>query len=104
MSIKDLEEVLRQLAAKMNKRYPLGFKRIGINYGLHFTGGEPFLNFELLLRAVKIASELKIPATFVETNCFWCVNDEVTREKLMQLKEAGLHGVLISVIPLPDRN
>jgi len=99
ISIKDLEEVLTQLAAKINKRYPPGFKRIGINYGLHFTGGEPFLNFELLLRAVKMACELKIPATFVETNCFWCINDEVVREKLVQLRDAGLHGILVSVNP-----
>lgn len=99
MSIKDLEQVSRQLATKINKRYPLSFKKIGINYGLHFTGGEPFLNFKLLLKAVKIANELKIPATFVETNCFWCMNNEVAREKLTQLKDKGLHGVLMSVNP-----
>ena len=99
ISIKDLEKVLTQLANKINKRYPPGFKKIGINYGLHFTGGEPFLNFELLLNAVKLASVLKIPATFVETNCFWCIDDDVTREKLIQLKDAGLHGILISVNP-----
>ena len=99
MNIKDLEQVLGQLATKINKRYPPGFNRIGINYGLHFTGGEPFLNFELLLRGTKIASELRIPATFVESNCFWCADDEVAREKLVHLKEAGLRGVLISVNP-----
>jgi len=96
---KDLQEVLTQLAAKVNKRYPPGFKKIGINHGLHFTGGEPFLNFELLLTGVKMANELKIPATFVETNCSWCINDEVTGEKLMRLKNAGLHGILISINP-----
>jgi len=99
IDVRDLQEVLTQLAAKLNKRYHRGFKRIGINYGLHFTGGEPFLNFELLLMGVKMASELMIPATFVETNCSWCVNNEVTREKLMRLKDAGLDGVLISVNP-----
>ena len=99
IDVRDLQEVLTQLAAKINKRYYPSFKRIGINYGLHFTGGEPFLNFELLLMGVEIARELMIPATFVETNCSWCVNDEVTREKLMRLKDAGLHGVLISVNP-----
>jgi len=99
ISIKDLEEVLRQLATKIKKRYPGGFRRIDINYGLHFTGGEPFLNFQLLARGVKMAAEFKIPATFVETNCFWCVNDEVTRAKLSELKDAGLDGILISVNP-----
>jgi hypothetical protein len=78
---------------------PYGPDRVGINYGLHFTGGEPFLNYELLCRAVEIAHELRIPSTFVETNCFWCVNDKATREKLHLLKEKGLNGILISVNP-----
>jgi hypothetical protein len=66
---------------------------------LHFTGGEPFLNFRLLLEATRIANELGIRGTFVETNCFWCVSDEDTRKKLMQLKDAGLSGILISINP-----
>jgi len=82
-----------------NKGYPFDSSRIGINYGLHFTGGEPFLNFELLLKAVKIADELKIPSTFVETNCFWCVNDEMTRERISRLRDEGLKGILVSVNP-----
>ncbi|MEW6215323.1 MAG: hypothetical protein AB1478_09030, partial [Nitrospirota bacterium] len=43
--------------------------------------------------------ELKIPSTFVETNCFWCIDDETTRDKLRLLKDAGLKGLLISVNP-----
>jgi len=70
-----------------------------VNYGLHFTGGEPFLDSDLLLDAVRTACELGIPSTFVETNAFWALNEQVTREKLIQLKEAGLHGILISVNP-----
>ena len=57
------------------------------------------MNSELLLGAVEIAERFQIPSTFVETNCFWCVDDQVTREKLRQLKEAGLKGILISVNP-----
>jgi hypothetical protein len=78
---------------------PLGAQAVSLNYGLHFTGGEPFLNFELLLKAVETAEELNIPSTFVETNCFWCGSDEVTRDKLQRLKAAGLKGILISVNP-----
>lgn len=65
----------------------------------HFTGGEPFLNYELLFKAVGIARELDIPSTFVETNCYWCSDDKVTKEKLQILKEKGLGGILISVNP-----
>jgi len=95
-------EGLRLVMSKIAKEIqpsPYGPRRVSINYGLHFTGGEPFLNFNLLLDAVKIANELRIPSTFVETNCFWCTNDKDTREKLMILKEAGLNGILISVNP-----
>ncbi|MGC9201464.1 MAG: radical SAM protein [Thermoproteota archaeon] len=96
------KEGLRLVLSKIAKEIqpsPYGPKGVSINYGLHFTGGEPFLNFDLLLDAVKIANELKVPSTFVETNCFWCTDDEDTKEKLTVLKDAGLNGILISVNP-----
>lgn len=98
ISEKDAEKILTQLADKIQGS-PFGSDTIGINYGLHFTGGEPFLNFELLLKIAVIAHELEISSTFVETNCFWCTDDKTTREKLVQLRDAGLHGTLISVNP-----
>ena len=94
----DLEEVLSQLAGRIRPS-PWGSRTISLNYGLHFTGGEPFLNFELLVEAVEMAEELRIPSTFVETNCSWCGSDERTRERLKLLKAAGLKGILISVNP-----
>lgn len=98
MSDHDVERILAQLAGTIQGS-PLGPDKIGLNHGLHFTGGEPFLNFDLLLKAVQTAHDLNIPSTFVETNCFWSVNDKATREKLEQLKHSGLHGILISVNP-----
>lgn len=94
----ELEVALSQLG-KTIMPSPWGDQMVSLNYGLHFTGGEPFLNFELLLNAVQIAEELRIPSTFVETNCYWCSNDEVTRERLKILRESGLRGILISVNP-----
>lgn len=94
----DLKLVLEQLAGKI-KPAPQGSERVSLNYGLHFTGGEPFINFELLLKAVHFASQLEIPSLFVETNCFWCSNDHFTRERFVELKENGLKGVLVSVNP-----
>ena len=94
----DLEALLSRLAGRIIPS-PWGPGTISLNHGLHFTGGEPFLNFELLLQAVEIASELEIPSTFVETNCSWCGSDATTREKLARLKQAGLEGILISVNP-----
>jgi hypothetical protein len=94
----DLEQLLSLLADKIQPS-PWGAGTISLNHGLHFTGGEPFLNFELLLEAVGMAEELSVPSTFVETNCSWCGSDGTTREKLQLLRRAGLRGILISVNP-----
>jgi hypothetical protein len=94
----DITNYLSQLSATI-KPSPYGRDSIDLNSGIHFTGGEPFLNFNLLLQATKIAYELGIASTFVETNCYWCGNDEVAEDKLRQLKDAGLKGIMLSVNP-----
>ncbi len=94
----DLVKILGQLAGKIQPG-PYGRNNISLNYGLHFTGGEPFLNFDLLAKAVEISSEFHIPSLFVETNCFWCKDDKTTKEKLELLQKIGLKGILISVNP-----
>jgi hypothetical protein len=98
ISEEDLEKILSQLAGKIQPS-PYGKENIGLSHGLHFTGGEPFMNFKLLCRALEISSGLDIPSVFVETNCFWCMNDHTTREKLLILREKGLKGIMISVNP-----
>jgi hypothetical protein len=94
----DAERVLTLLADKIRES-PFGSDGISINSGLHFTGGEPFLNFSLLTELVRIAKRLDIPSTFVETSCFWCVDDDITRMRFKELKDAGLNGMLVSVNP-----
>jgi hypothetical protein len=98
MTTEDLEDCLAILQKRIRAN-PRGPRTIGFNYGLHFSGGEPFLNFNLLLHGVRVAAALEIPSLFVETNCFWCSEEEATREKLNILKKAGLNGILISVNP-----
>jgi hypothetical protein len=98
ISKEDLEQLLSLLAGRIAPS-PWGSQAISLSHGLHFTGGEPFLNFELLVEAVEMAEVFKIPSTFVETNCSWCGSDETTRQKLESLKRAGLKGILISVNP-----
>ena len=93
-----LGQFLPQLAEVITPS-PYGPQYISLNHGLHFSGGEPFLNFKLLLKAVEIAEKLKIPSTFVETNCYWCKDDELTKKRLHALKEGGLKGIMISVNP-----
>jgi hypothetical protein len=98
ISERDLERILAGLAGKIAPS-PFGQGTISLNHGLHFTGGEPFLNFDLLCRAVEIAQGFGIPSLFVETNGFWCADDDRSREKLLMLRERGLEGLMVSVNP-----
>ena len=98
ISKNNLYKILEQLADKIEPS-PYGSNDISLNFGLHFTGGEPFLNYKLLCEAVDMASDLNIPSTFVETNGYWAVNDDITKDKLNLLKKKGLKGILISVNP-----
>jgi hypothetical protein len=98
ISEETLEQGLAQLASVIEPS-PWGRENVGLSHGLHFSGGEPFMNFGLLMRAVEIAEELRIPSTFVETNCSWCTDDAVTQEKLEILRQKGLKGILVSVNP-----
>jgi hypothetical protein len=98
ISEENLERGLAGLAGKIQPSLR-GPQRVGLSDGLHFTGGEPFINFKLLRRAVEIAAGYGIPSLFVETNSGWCIDDETAEEKLRQLKAAGLHGIMISVNP-----
>ncbi|MFX1310479.1 MAG: radical SAM protein, partial [Promethearchaeota archaeon] len=91
ISEKNLEEILNQLSNTIQES-PYGPRNVSLNYGLHFTGGEPFLNYDLLLKAIEIGKSLNIPSMFVETNCYWCKNDSITKERLVELKKNGLNG------------
>ena len=67
-------------------------------FKVHITGGEPFLNFPLLLESVKIATKLGIPC-YLETNAGWAVNNRLVEERFKALYNAGLLAILISVSP-----
>ena len=60
-------------------------------------GGEPFLYFEHLRRIVKTAKKFKIPERWVITNGYWANNKVTAKNKLSELKEAGLTCVTFSV-------
>ncbi len=67
--------------------------------GFHLAGGEPFLDFDRLLRIQKLATEFRIPIEYIETNAGWCLNERTTRDKLEQLRDAGLRRLLVSCSP-----
>jgi hypothetical protein len=70
----------------------------GHRFQIHVTGGEPFLNFPLLLESVQLAAQLGI-TRYVETNASWCLREVDVIEKFTALREARLNAILISCSP-----
>jgi hypothetical protein len=65
---------------------------------VHFTGGEPFLHFSLLMEGVHLAIERGI-SCYVETSASWCIDEEEVEERFIALRESGLQALLISCSP-----
>ena len=77
MKPKMIQQIIKQ-AALMS-----GIKTVG------FSGGEVFLQFELLSDMIKYASSLGLRTTCT-TNGFWGTSYDVALEKLTELKKNGL--------------
>jgi len=60
------------------------------------TGGEPFLDFDLLRDVVAHAGRLRAWIS-VTTNGYWARSDDAAASKLAALHDAGLCGVAVSV-------
>jgi hypothetical protein len=60
------------------------------------TGGEPFLDFDLLVDVAAQGKRLGATVTCV-TNAFWAHDEEITRQKLTVLRDAGLTALAVSV-------
>ncbi len=73
-------------------------RKLNRNIQVHITGGEPFSNFPLLLKAVAIAHDLHLPV-YVETSAHWCVSADLAEQRFNALRKAGLLAVLISCSP-----
>ena len=86
MTIEQVEEALEVLSGWSHE------------FQVHHTGGEPFMNFPLLLEAVRLTREMGM-RQFVETNAFWCTSEDKAYDWLGQLSAAGLDGILISCSP-----
>lgn len=61
-----------------------------------FTGGEPFLDFELLVYMVAHGSALGAVISCT-TNAYWAHSRETAQSKLSTLREAGLSFLAVSV-------
>jgi len=85
VSLEDGVEFLRQLRAT---------DRV-----IHIAGGEAMMYYRRMLEICQAANEEGCAPHFFETNASWAIDDDVTRRRYEELKEAGLLGVLISADP-----
>jgi hypothetical protein len=67
--------------------------------GIHIAGGEPMLRPDLVVSIVEHTIQIGLPLDYVETNAFWCWDDQKTEHAFQRLKEAGLPAILISSSP-----
>jgi len=63
---------------------------------LHFTGGEPFLHFDLLRDAIAMAKDIGARRITCSTSCYWAKDVQTARARFSELKAAGLDWFLIS--------
>ena len=76
-------------------------KKLGLTgHDVIITGGEPLLFYEHALAIVRAAAELDMaPIRCIQSNGSWCSNDELTRARLTELRDAGLDGMFFSSDP-----
>jgi hypothetical protein len=63
---------------------------------VHIGGGEPFLDYEGLLRLLGVLKRARISVDYVETNAFWASDEAETLKRLSELKRAGADAFCIS--------
>jgi len=71
----------------------------GPNARYHIGGGEPFLDLELLTRAVVAMSRRGLALDYVETNAAWVKDGDHAAGVLTELRHHGLRCVLVSLSP-----
>ena len=66
---------------------------------VHIGGGEPFLDFEGLVKLVRILSKAGISVEYIETNAYWASDTVRSKKYLQELLHAGANAFCISVDP-----
>jgi len=68
----------------------------GMNLEVYYiTGGEPFLYYPVLKEILRIGQEKNLKAVIC-TNAFWATSQDEAINKLLKLKESGLHLLKLS--------
>jgi hypothetical protein len=63
---------------------------------VHIGGGEPFIQFDGLIKMIKIIRARGIAVEYIETNAFWARDEALTLRRLQTLSEAGADTLCIS--------
>lgn len=66
---------------------------------IHIGGGEPFMNFRALCTLIEALNRHDVGVDYIETNAFWCSEDDLVRERLGKLRELGVTTIMVSVDP-----
>jgi hypothetical protein len=66
---------------------------------VHIGGGEPFLNFDGLVMAIRELRAAGIDLDYVETNAFWAANEQAARKTIRALAAEGVSALCISIDP-----
>ena len=68
-------------------------------HSVHIGGGEPFMNFQALTTLITCLNHQGIGIDYIETNAFWCKNEDFARTRLTQLRSLGVETIMVSVDP-----
>ena len=66
---------------------------------MHVGGGEPFLNYEGLKSVLKAMRKHHIGVDYIETNAFWCVDEELAKKRFKELMALGADTIMASCDP-----
>lgn len=86
------------VSAEMAERLAAILEEAGTS-SVHIGGGEPFMNFRALCTLIEALNRHGVGVDYIETNAFWCSDEDFVRERLERLKALGVTTIMVSVDP-----
>lgn len=86
------------ITAEAAQRIAKRLRQAGVS-SMHIGGGEPFLNFEALCGLLSAMQREGVGVDYIETNAFWCRDDEEIMRRLRILRSLGVDTIMASVDP-----
>lgn len=87
-----------EMSVEMALEVWAGVRRLAGERGrVHITGGEPFVDYPRLRRILQGACEQKLRGLEkIETNAYWCDDEDLVRQRLSELRDLGLTRLQVS--------